>query len=84
MRRDRLTQQTLGNSEIHNVSDICDIEILPHKDPEADMKYEIFQPPDGEYPDADEQVGEIERVGIAIAKSIHDQSEQFGRKKKFD
>ena len=84
MRRDRLTQQTLAGSEVHNIAEICDIDCLLHCGPEAESKHELFEPPEDEFPDAQEEVEEIEKFGLSIAKSIQDQSEQFGRRRKFD
>ena len=82
MRRDRLTQKTLGNTECHNLEgDICDIDHLPHTKAEA---YEKYTPPEEEYLDNVEGADGVEDYGLEIAKSIQDQSEQFGRRRKFE
>ena len=91
MRRDRLTQETLGSSyklesQINSVEGeaFCDINCLPHTDVNAEEKYEKLVPVDDEYPDADEEIGEIEKVGLDIAKEIQDKSDKLGRRRKYE
>ena len=91
MRRDRLTQKTLGsdNTSAHQVHTaeseaFCDIECLPHTAKDAKEKYEKLVPAEEEYPDANEAVDSIEKIGLRIADSIQDQSNRLGRRRKYD
>ena len=89
MRRDRLTQESLGTSykfesQVNNVENdlFCDIDCLPHTDADAEKKYGKLVPVEDEYPDADEEIGEIEKIGLEIAGGIQDQSNRLGRRRK--
>ena len=91
MRRDRLTQETLGSSyklesQINSVESeaFCDIDCLPHTDADAEVKYDKLVPVDDEYPDADGEIGEIEKVGLEIAEEIQDKSNRLGRRRKYE
>ena len=91
MRRDRLTQKTLGseNTSAHQVNSVekelfCDIKCLPHNAKNVDEEHEKLVSVEDEYPDADEKLDPVEKVGLEIAKSIQDQSDRFGRKRRYD
>ena len=50
---------------------------------DAEGKYGKSVPPEEEYPDADEEIKGVEKNGLEIAKSIQEQSDKFGRERKF-
>ena len=52
----------------------CDTGCLPHTDADAEWKHGKLVPVEDEYSDADEEVGEIENVGLVAAGEIQDQS----------
>jgi len=91
MRRDRLTQRTLGTDDksSHQVNSVekevfSDIKCLPHNAENIDVEHEKLVPVEDEYPDADERLDPVEQVGLEIAKSIQNQSDRLGRRRKYD
>ena len=45
---------------------------------------EKMMPTEEEYPDAEEEVSSIEKAGLEIAKSIQEQSDKFGKKRRYE
>ena len=91
MRRDRLTQETLGASyklvpQVNTVEKeaFCDIDCMPHFDDDAEGKYGRLVPVEDEYPDADEDVREVEKIGLKIAEEIQGRSDRLGRRRRYD
>ena len=90
MRRDRLTQTTLGTthyvgSTACNVEqdEICDLTCLPHTSHNHEDLYGKFVAPKEAYPETPEETDAIEEHGLTIAKDIQDQSDRCGRKRKY-
>ena len=84
MRRERLTQENLGDS--HHIEDyqICNHDELPHLEKNIGAKYERLVAPILDYEGPEEKEDVIEAIGSKIIDSIMRQADDYGRKRNFD
>ena len=80
MRRERLTQENLGDSHHVEDYDVCNRDELPHLEKDAESRYERLSAPTLDFNEPIEEDDALEAIGSKVIQSIMRQAGDYGRK----